>query len=121
MKSKTHIIELLCDRLSGKVWEKSWEYPHQYTRKEAEALINSRYSSRHSKSTLVFRIVDTANTAPKRYRRHAAVTPLELRGAYAMLVHAQKHLIDDRGEGAYDAWVILTNAKDDIVRQLEAL
>jgi hypothetical protein len=113
MKSKTHIIELLCDRLEGKVWEKSWAYPHQYTRKEAEALINSR-----RKSILVFRIVDTA---PKRYRRHAAVTPLELRGALAMLVHAQKHLIDDRGEGAYDAWVILYNAEADITRQLEAL
>jgi|ERR1700677_3472374 len=103
---RTYIIELLCE---DKVWEKSWAYPSKYTYTEAEALINGTLGG--------WRIVNT----PKRPYRRPAATPLELRGAYAMLESARKYVINGRGAGAYDPWVILTGASDDIKRALEAL
>jgi len=64
------------------------------------------------------------NLNPKPYRRHAAITPLELRGAIAMLRSAQKHIVQDYAENVnenFDAWEILGHARLECVRHLETL
>jgi hypothetical protein len=113
-----YIIELYCD-LSNNAdnphWERSWAFPGEYTKAEAERLIDQE-SNKHYK----WRIVPLNGRAPeKKYRRHAAVTPLELRGAKAMLESAI-----DRGFMAglsFEAYSILVDAKIAVTCQLEKL
>jgi hypothetical protein len=60
----------------------------------------------------------------KPYRRHAAVTPLELRGAHRMLTSARKYLFDGKMTacvGTFAAYQVLTDALMNVTRALETL
>ena len=107
-----YIIELeLSDH-----WERSWAYPDEYTRDEAKELINDPCNESYS-----FRIVPLI---PKPYRRHAAVTWLELRGAKAMLESAIAHGFNNsfnNGNFTFDTYSILIDAKIAVIRQLGKL
>jgi hypothetical protein len=71
MKNQT--IELQVRRDGKDVWERSWSFPDRYTMDEAQRILD-----RDNGGGLSFRITPWVR---KPYRRHAAVTPLELRGA----------------------------------------
>jgi hypothetical protein len=119
---KTYMIELLC---GDKQWERSWSYPLLYTKAEAQDILanhNARFT---------WRIVPEGGMPVKRkkYRRHAAVTPLELRGAKAMLESALGHVVQQARASKYgpcdvnypNPFMILTDAKLAVIRQLEKM
>lgn len=54
----------------------------------------------------------------KPYRRHAAITPLELRGAIAILSKAMRFAV---AIPEYDTYSILYDARLQVIRELEAL
>ena len=120
-------IELWCgDDLNGR-WDRSWAYPEEYTKAEAKALINGPYDARYK-----WRIVSMngiVRVPEKVYRRHAAVTPLELRGAIQMLERAMDHMVRltwadilaCTDADYYNPFMILMDAKLDCKRTLEAL
>ena len=69
-------------------------------------------------------LIDATYRRP--YRRHAAVTPLELRGAKAILSSALKHIVSGvnnsyTGMNSFAAYSILWDARLKIVRELEKL
>jgi hypothetical protein len=107
-------IELKINTVNGVIWSRSWSYPHTYTKDEARALIAC--VPQHE-----FRIV-TVRSKP--YRRHAAVTPLELRGAHRMLSSARNHVCDSVSIGSQEgfaAFQILSDALLRVTRALESL
>ena len=120
-------IELWCgDDLHGR-WGRSWSYPSEYTKAEAKELIKTRSDARYK-----WRIVSmngTVRVPEKVYRRHAAVTPLELRGAIQMLERAMDHMVRmacaDKlactDADYYNPFMILMDAKLACKRALEAL
>ena len=117
-------IELWCgDDLNGR-WDRSWAYPEEYTKAEAKALINGPYDARYK-----WRIVSMNGIVlvPKVYRRHAAVTPLELRGAIQILERAMDHMVRmARADklactDADNPFMILMDAKLACKRALEVL
>ena len=119
-------IELWCgDDLNGR-WDRSWAYPEEYTKAEAKALINGPYDARYK-----WRIVSMNGIVlvPKVYRRHAAVTPLELRGAIQILERAMDHMVRmacaDKlactDADYYNPFMILMDAKLACKRALEVL
>jgi hypothetical protein len=112
-------IELLC---TNNRWERSWYFAKEYTLAEAIAILlrpccNMDYQ---------FRMV---NLNPKPYRRHAAITPLELRGAIAMLESSIEHIVHNAkvdklactDADYYNPFMILMNAKLACKRHLETL
>src|ERR1035441_858047 len=93
-------------------WAHSWALNQAYTKAEAAALV-----AKHSNPMYVFRVVPLV----KPYRRHAAVTPLELRGAYAMLESAISYLTYGTNNAAAsyrDACTVLVQAKRAVRSQL---
>jgi hypothetical protein len=101
--------------MGGTRWERSWSFPVEYTLSEAKAFI-----AQESSTMFHYRIVPLH----KPYRRHAAITPLELRGAINMLENARHHVVESVGVGTqagFDAFVILVYARLDCVRALETL
>jgi hypothetical protein len=108
---RPRISEMLCGMLCGhnEKWERSWTFSGEYTLNEAKRLIAQDGYERFK-----FRIVP----ARKQYRRHAAVSQLELRGAKAMLRSALKYLVTDRSTAT---WTILMDALDAVTCQLETL
>ena len=119
-------IELWCgDDLNGR-WDRSWAYPEEYTKAEAKALINDPTNARFK-----WRIVSLVGVRvpEKVYRRHAAITPLELRGAIQMLERAMDHMVRmacaDKlactDADYYNPFMILMDAKLACKRALEAL
>ena len=118
-------IELWCgDDLNG-LWSRSWAYPLEYTKAEAKALINDPINDHYK-----WRIVSLVGVrVPKVYRRHAAVTPLELRGAIQILERAMDHMVRmacaDKlactDADYYNPFMILMDAKLTCQRTLEAL
>ena len=119
-------------------WVRSDTYPDTYTGEDAGRILKS--------SSLNYRMVAFPKPTPeptpkptrgmlrgilkpsKPYRRHAAITPLELRGAIAMLESAAKYTYnrvpckDDAEREQYTATcVILWDARIAVQRALEAL
>ena len=118
-------IELECNRSGELRWERSWAYPLEYTKAEATALINDPINDHYK-----WRIVSLVGVrVPKVYRRHAAVTPLELRGAIQILERAMDHMVRmacaDKlactDADYYNPFMILMDAKLACKRALEAL
>jgi hypothetical protein len=103
----------------GIKWEKSASFPWLYSMDEAQAILDEYPQMNYRISPVTV----------KPYRRHAAVTQLELRGAHAMLSEARKHIaISARAScnGPCDAnyflpFSILTDAMLSVTRQMEAL
>ena len=119
-----YIIELGCPRYGtdhNTHWERSWAYPDEYTRDEAKELINDPCNKYYK-----WRIV---SLTPKPYRRHAAVTPLELRGAKQMLTNAIKHIVQSArasncepcNANYFAPYRILSDALVAVMRHLETL
>ncbi len=119
-------IELWCgDDLHGR-WSRSWSYPSEYTKAEAKERINDPINDHYK-----WRIVSLVGVRvpEKVYRRHAAVTPLELRGAIQMLERAMDHMVRmacaDKlactDADYYNPFMILMDAKLACKRALEAL
>ena len=106
-----YTIELYCGEDRG--WEPAWAYPKRYTLGEADAILNDLASNKYN--TYQYRKVG----ASKPYRRHAAVTPLELRGAIAMLGSASKHILTTTG--GFSPWEILYTARMHCGRALAEL
>ena len=124
-------IELWCgDDLNG-LWSRSWAYPEEYTKAEAKALINEALIYGPYDARYKWRIVSMNGIVqvPKGYRRHAAVTPLELRGAIQILERAMDHMVQltwaDKlaciDADYYNPFMILMDAKLACKRALEAL
>ena len=102
----------------GQRWVRSDSFPDAYSMGAAQRLLD-KYPR------MLYRI---AGIPRKAYRRHAAKTPLELRGALAMLQRACKQLLaGDREFGlreidaAFEAYKILSDAMLRVTRELEAL
>lgn len=98
-------------------WEKSWDYDREYPANEARAILKHVRKIMHHYQ---WRIVPLTR---KPYRRHAAVTPLELRGAIAMLDAAMAHVINVINEDSgvrYQAWEILYTAKAKVCKAWHA-
>ena len=113
--ARKYIVELLC---GGKRWEKSWSYPGEYTHAEAQALIDKPCNEGYDwKATLV-----SVAKSPVAYRRHAAATYLELRGALELLNSTAKYLCDSyRYDQCRAAYAIICDASGAVCKQMEAL
>jgi hypothetical protein len=106
--------------MGGTRWERSWSFPVEYTLSEAKAFI-----AQESSTMFHYRIVPLH----KPYRRHAAITPLELRGAIAMLESSIEHIVHNAkvdklactDADYYNPFMILMNAKLACKRHLETL
>jgi len=116
-------IELWCGYDLHGCWSRAWSYPGEYTKVKAEELI-----SRPGNARFKWRIVSLGaiRKPEKKYRRHAVVTPLELRGAIQMLTNARQHIVSDvnsstEGLGAFAAFQVITQARLECVRHLESL
>jgi hypothetical protein len=97
-----------------KTWERSIFMSRTYnTKAEADAAIAAHIRATSGKAK--------RRAVPVPYRRHAAITPLELRGAIAMLTSARKHVLDIRVGDGFDAYSILYDARLQCVRALEEL
>jgi hypothetical protein len=97
-------------------WVPSDTFSLEYTDDEARHIVQEETFLRYR----------TVPVQSKPYRRHAAVTPLELRGAISMLRAAQKHIVvlccnGVPGEPQYTAWGILQEAKLACARHLDTL
>lgn len=112
MSEAKYIIEGPSD---GK-WVRSGFYPAEYTLAEAEDIVNGNEWG--IKSYRYLCVSGTPTTLRKPYRRHAAVTPLELRGAIAMLKSACRYLA---ARSEFDAWEVPYGAQHLCLRHLEAL
>ena len=98
-------------RIAGH-WIQSVSFPGKYTMDEAQGLID-RYPYMN------YRITPVPKTP---YRRHAAITPLELRGAKAMLGSTRRYMCKQyTWDESKDAWEILMDAFVAVTRQLESL
>jgi hypothetical protein len=106
-------------------WVRSDSFPDLYEANYAQSIIDRAPS-------MPYRMVPVrvpGNRVNKPYRRHAAVSQLELRGAIALLesvrtriVYAARALaVPHMNNDAYDAWVIIVTALAALTRQLEAL
>jgi hypothetical protein len=110
--------------LSDIGWERSWAFPNVYTKAGVQDLLADN-ANKFVKSHQ-WRIVPLT---PKPYRRHAAVTPLELRGAKQMLTNAIEHIVRNARAskcGPCDAnyfapYCILSDARVAVMRHLETL
>ncbi len=106
------------ERLSGRsanTWVNSATFPGYYPQDVAESILDEY-------PHLDYRMVPVTI---KPYRRHAAVTQLELRGAIAMLGGAQRYLTRTASVGPclgeYEAFAIFNDAMLGVTRQLETL
>ena len=99
-----------------KTWVQSDSYPGTYSWYDAEEIRVRTYQ----KTDMRYRMVPVMSVVPKPYRRHAAVTALELRGAVAMLDDARYYIIRV-GEDNQTAWKILLHARVEVWAQLEKL
>jgi hypothetical protein len=93
-------------------WERSSSYNGVYSEAEAQNILDDNF--------LVYR---TVRVIPK-YRRHAAVTPLELRGAMSMLTSAMRHLVKAQNiaiQCRIEGYSRLYDARNEVMRQLEAM
>ena len=128
MTEKIYMIEL---NLFNDRWERAWSWPGDYTMEEAQGLIASEHEGRHkyrislipekeAEAEIAKELSHTGKSLlPKKpYRRHSAVTPLELKGASAMLKSAMKYLITMDN---YGAWEYLYHANIAVLCELEAL
>jgi hypothetical protein len=121
MPDPKYIIEF---SLSNGTWVRSWGFGGVYTMDEAQSLLDNAGSD---DAGIFYRITPLIKPR-KPYRRHAAVTQLELRGAIAMLSSACKYLTrtinssrSPIGMEAYQEFTILYHAKLAVTRQLETL
>src|SRR5258708_14211079 len=97
--------------MMGGKWNRSWAFPDMYTMDEAQGLIDSTPG-------FAFRITPLR----KSYRRHTAVSQLELRGAKTMLESTREYMCREYTyEECKDAWQILYDARLTVIRQLETL
>jgi hypothetical protein len=97
----------------GEKWVRSDSFPLVYTSEDAMKIVEDF-------PTLNYRTIP-ATRKPKPYRRHAAITPLELRGAIAMLESASSHILTRGDTDTFEAWTILIGARMVVTRQLETL
>src|ERR1017187_4553244 len=98
------------------VYVPSDSYPNTYTLERAKDILALCVTY-----GLSYRMVAVTTPTPKPYRRHAAVTPLELRGAYAMLESAILYLTYGTNNAAAsyrDACTVLAQAKRAVRSQL---
>lgn len=96
---------------AGKTWVQSKSFPGKYTMDFAQDVLDIVPG-------MSYRIVP----ASKPYRRHAAVTPLELRGAKAMLESTREYICRMYTyEECGGTWEILMDAYHKVCRRLEAL
>ena len=114
-----YMVEVWCgDDLHGQ-WDRSWSYPSEYTKAEAKERISLPINAGFK-----WRII---SLGAKVYRRHAAVTPLELRGAIQILERAMDHMVRmARADklactDADNPFMILMDAKLACKRALEVL
>jgi len=99
----------------GQTWVRSDSFPRVYTFGEAQDIVTTypKMTYRVKYTSGVVLTPATLTRKPKPYRRHAAVTPLELRGAISMLDSALKM------DPSYDTWAILKQARLNVLRELE--
>lgn len=127
-------------------WCRSGLFRGEYTLEQAQSIVadneygitSYRYTEVVPGRVPVVPVVPVVHAVPqeqepvpvkpfKPYRRHAAVTPLELRGAITMLESARKHVsyatMNTRAalNTMFDAYSTLTTARMQCVRELEAL
>jgi hypothetical protein len=107
-----YMIEL---QMPGGKWERSWSFPREYGFHEAKALMT------FNPGRFKYRVKPVS--VP--YRRHAAVSQLELRGAIAMLDRAQRYTVrsvnsSPMGMDAFETYKIFTSALLLLTRQMEA-
>ena len=115
MNERTYMVELY---LPGtKRWARSWSFGDNYTKEEAQKI-----EAEKSSTFWRFRATPLPGIAPtvarKPYRRHAAVTQLELKGASAMLKSAMNYGV---GTNNYAAWECLYHANIAVLCELRAL
>ena len=113
-------LELWC---AGVRWEQSLSYPGEYTLAEVDVILAEKFNQKYT-----WRIVPLSEPVrvPKPYRRHAAASYLELRGAQTMLMSARRRIVREVGSSLEGVWAveafhILTTAMLAIDRQLETL
>jgi hypothetical protein len=115
MNERMYMVELY---LPGtKNWVRSWSFNADYMKDEALNIVAVKSSDRFRFRATPLPAMVGPTVARKAYRRHTAVTYLELRGASDMLKSAQKHLIDTDN---YCAWEYLYHAQIEVLRQQEA-
>jgi hypothetical protein len=124
-----YIVELLCGDFKSR-WVRSYKYPLKYTYTEAHNIIwtPTALTYRLRPADEKVRALPVKMVKPvKPYRRHAAVTQLELRGAISMLQNAQDHVVRATQfrysdfESAHHPRMILVDARLASERALEAL
>ena len=98
----------------GKTWERSTLYTLDYAYPDAARLV-----ARLACVGLKYRIKPIPTHKP--YRRRAAITPLELRGAISMLESASKHVLTREDNDTFEAWTILIGARMVVTRELESV
>jgi hypothetical protein len=92
----------------GITWVKSDSFPLLYTQDVAESILDEYPQMDYRISPVTI----------KPYRRHAAVSQLELRGAIGMLSRAMQYSMT---VPEFDTWAIFADAKLAVTRQMETL
>ena len=120
-----YVVELLCGGFKNRWgrWVRSYQYPLDYTYTEAHNIIWTPTALTYRLRPADEKVLALPVKPVKPYRRHAAVTQLELRGAIAMLRGARQYIIDMgyTWEPSKDTSAILFDAKLACKRQLEAM
>jgi len=111
-----YIIERAFANDSNRGWVRSDSYNGVYPEAQAQAILDDNFMA-YRKSPVHDRVS---------YRRHAAVTPLELRGALRILESARNYYVVnaalDKFKDDYRlGWNILIDAHLAVIRQLEAV
>ncbi len=118
-----YIIERAIANDPREPWERSSFYNGVYTEAQAQAILDDNTLLRYRMTPFHDLFVSVKS---KPYRRHAAITPLELRGAISMLESARRSVVQavnssSEGSWAFEAFTILTNAMLANRRALEAM
>lgn len=119
-------------------WMRSWAFPDTYTQAVAESILDDNPHLDYRITSVPELVKKSVKKSVKKpYRRHAAVTPLELRGAQEMLESARKHIVSAHKEyivslgnssfeafeglAYFEAFNILSEARLAVIRQLEQM
>jgi hypothetical protein len=107
-------------------WMRSWAFPDTYTQAVAESILDDNPHLDYRITSVPELVKKSVKKSVKKpYRRHAAVTPLELRGAKAMLTSAMAYLGSRRSRNDfpfyYYPWIFLYDARLAVTRQLEQM
>lgn len=118
-----------------KIWVRSSSYPKEYSLIEAQDIVKGERWLKYKISEVsepfyskgIAVLLPLAPLPPRPYRRHEAVSPLELRGALAMLESAREYTCKQSLEyptlgsstDSYCTWEVLFAAYVNVKRQLE--